>query len=85
LIATYRELVRVHSQLSDEVARYKNEIQALLSVLFLEFTQVTARPCRSTAVALFMSSGSLNRVSLSRSWVCVSSVSGFNQPASVSY
>jgi transposase len=28
LIATYRELVRLHSQLSDEVARYKNEVQA---------------------------------------------------------
>ena len=34
LIATYRELVRLHTQLSDEVARYKNEIQALLAVLF---------------------------------------------------
>ncbi len=52
VIATYRELVRVHSQLSDEVARYKNEIQALLSVLFPEFTQVFVDPCRSTAIAL---------------------------------
>src|SRR5260370_31197298 len=52
LIATYRELVRVHSQLSDEVARYKNEIQALLSVLFPEFPQVFADPCRATAIAL---------------------------------
>ncbi len=52
LIATYRELVRLHSQLSDEVARYKNEIQALLSVLFPEFTQVFADPCRTTALAL---------------------------------
>ena len=40
LIATYRELVRLHTQLSDEVARYKNEIQALLVVLFPEFSQV---------------------------------------------
>jgi transposase len=52
MVATYRELVRVHSQLSDEVARYKNEIQALLSVLFPEFTQVFVDPCRSTALAL---------------------------------
>ena len=47
LIATYRELVRLHSQLSDEVARYKNEIQALLSVLFPELTQVAARSLSS--------------------------------------
>ncbi len=52
LIATYRELVRLHSQLSDEVARYKNEIQALLAVLFSEFNQVFADPCRATALAL---------------------------------
>ncbi len=52
LIATYRELVRLHSQLADEAARYKNEIQALLAVLFPEFSQVFADPCRSTAVAL---------------------------------
>lgn len=52
LIATYREVVRLHSQLSDEIARYKNELQALLSVLFPEFTQVFADPCRATAVAL---------------------------------
>jgi transposase len=52
LIATYRELVRLHSQLSDEVARYKNEIHALLSVLFPEFNQVFADPTRPTALAL---------------------------------
>ena len=45
-------MVRLHSQLSDEIARYKNELQALLSVLFPEFTQVFADPCRATAVAL---------------------------------
>jgi transposase len=52
LIASYRELVRLHSQLSDEVARYKNEIHALLTVLFPEFSQVFADPCRKTAIAL---------------------------------
>ena len=52
LIATYRELVRLHTQLSDEVARSKNEIQALLTVLFPEFSQVFADPCRATALAL---------------------------------
>ena len=29
LTATYRDLVRLHSNLSDEAARYKNEIQDL--------------------------------------------------------
>lgn len=52
LIASYRELVRLHSQLSDEVARYKNEIHALLQVLFPEFSQVFADPCRATALAV---------------------------------
>jgi transposase len=52
LIATYRELVRLHSQLSDDIARYKNEIHALLSVLFPEFLQVFADPCRLTALAV---------------------------------
>jgi len=52
LIAIYRELVRLHTQLSDEVARYKNEIQALLVVLFPEFSQVFADPCRATVLAL---------------------------------
>lgn len=52
LIAAYRELVRLHTQLSDEVARYKNEIHALLQVLFPEFSQVFADPCRATALAL---------------------------------
>lgn len=52
LIATYRELVRLHTQLSDEVARYKNEIQALLVVLFPEFSHVFTDPCRATALAV---------------------------------
>ncbi len=52
LIATYRELVRLHTQLCDEVARYRNEIHAELAVLFPEFTQVFADPCRPTALAL---------------------------------
>lgn len=51
-IASYRELVRLHSQLSDEFAREKNEIQALLVVLFPEFSQVFADPCRLTATAV---------------------------------
>jgi transposase len=33
-IATYRELVRLHTQLSEEAARYQNQIQALVVVLF---------------------------------------------------
>ena len=55
LIATYRKLVCLHSQLSDEIARDKNEIHALLAVLFPEFTQVFSDPCRATALALLKS------------------------------
>src|SRR5262249_39547791 len=51
-VATYRELVRVHTQLSDEAAAYQNEIQALVVVLFPEFTQVFADPCLPTALAV---------------------------------
>ena len=51
-IASYRELVRLHTQLSDELARDKNEIQGLLVVLFPEFTQVFADPCRLTATTV---------------------------------
>lgn len=52
LVATYRELVRLHSNLADEVGRYRNEIHALLFVLFPEFIQVFADPCRPTALGL---------------------------------
>ena len=52
LISSYRELVRLHTHLSDEIARYKNEIHALLQVLFPESSQVEARPCRPTALAV---------------------------------
>jgi transposase len=51
-VASYRELVRLHTQLSDELTRDKNEIQSLLVVLFPEFTQVFADPCRLTATAV---------------------------------
>ena len=52
LIATYRELERLHSQLTAESARYQNEIHALLVVLFPEFTQVFADPCGATALGV---------------------------------
>jgi len=52
LVATYRELVRLHSNLADEIGRYRNEIHALLFVLFPEYTQVFADPCRPTALAI---------------------------------
>ncbi len=52
LISTYRELERLHSQLSTDSARYQNEIQALLVVLFPEFVQVFADPCRPTALGV---------------------------------
>ena len=51
LIATYRELERLHSQLADDSARYQNEIQALVVVLFPEVVQVFADPCLPTALA----------------------------------
>ncbi len=52
LVATYRELVRLHSQLSDEGARSKNEIHALVVAVFPEFCTVFADPCRPSALAL---------------------------------
>lgn len=51
-VATYRELVRLHQQLSDDLVRYKNEHHALLVVVFPEFTQVFADPTRRTALAV---------------------------------
>jgi transposase len=51
-VATYRELVRLHTQLSDEAAAYQNEIQALVVVLFPEVTQVFADPCLPSALAV---------------------------------
>ncbi len=51
-VVTYRELVRLHTQLSDEAAAYQNEIQALVVVLFPEFTQVFVDPCLPTALAV---------------------------------
>ncbi len=52
LISTYRELERLHSQLADDSARYQNQIQARLLVLFPEFVQVFADPCRPTALGV---------------------------------
>ena len=52
LTATYRDLVRVQANLSDQAARYKNAIQDRLVVLFPEFTQVFKDPTRKTALAL---------------------------------
>src|SRR5216684_3489097 len=51
-VATYRELMRLQHQLSDDVVRYKNEIHALLVVLFPEFTQVFADPSRASATTV---------------------------------
>jgi len=52
LITTYRELVRLQTNLTDEATRYRNEIHALLVVLFPEFSQLFADPSRQTALAL---------------------------------
>jgi len=52
LIATYRELERLHNQLSEESARYQHEIHALVVVLFPELTQVFADPAGATALGV---------------------------------
>jgi transposase len=52
LVVAYREVVRLHTSLSKEVARYKMQIRGLLTLLFPEFTQVFRNPCRPTALAL---------------------------------
>src|SRR6266567_5172438 len=51
-IITYRELVRLQLQLAEEGVRYKNEIHALVVVLFPEFSQVFADPSKPTALAV---------------------------------
>ncbi len=51
-VITSRELVRLQQQLTEEVVRYKNEIHALLVVLFPEFSQVFADPSKPTALAV---------------------------------
>jgi transposase len=51
-IQTYRELVRMHTNLSDEAARYKLEIRDLVRALFPEFTQIFADPTGTTALGL---------------------------------
>jgi transposase len=51
-VVTYRELVRLQQQLTEEVVRYKNELHALLVVLFPEFPQVFADPSKPTALAV---------------------------------
>lgn len=51
-VATYREVVRLHTQLSEEAARYQNQIQALVVVLFPEFSQIFAEPCLPSALAV---------------------------------
>jgi transposase len=55
VIAAYRELVRLHTNLTDEAARYKKEIRDLLVVLFPECTQVFKDPTGPTALALLHS------------------------------
>src|SRR5919199_302384 len=52
LIGAYRELVRLHSNLTDPPPRYKQEIRDLLIVLFPEFTQIFNDPTGPTALTL---------------------------------
>lgn len=48
-IASYRELVRLHTELSDTAARYKLQLQHFVQLLFPEFTEVFADPSGATA------------------------------------
>ena len=50
-VATYRELMRLRKQLSDDVVRYENASHALLVVLFPELARVFLDPTRPTALA----------------------------------
>jgi transposase len=51
-VVAYREVVRLHTSLSKDAARYKMQIRGLVTLLFPEFTQVFRNPCRPTALAL---------------------------------
>lgn len=51
-VAAYRELARLHTHLSDEAARSRNEIRSLVGILFPEFTQVFADPCLPNALSV---------------------------------
>jgi transposase len=51
-VVAYRELVRLHTRLSKDAARYKIQIRGLVSLLFPEFTQLFRNPGRPTARAL---------------------------------
>jgi transposase len=53
-IAGYRELVRMQTNLTEQAARHKNELHALLVVLFPEFTQVFSDPSCKTALGLLL-------------------------------
>ena len=52
-VATYREVVRLHTQREPmRQQQAQNEVQALIVVLFPEFTRVFADPCLPTALAV---------------------------------
>lgn len=51
-IIAYRELVRLQDQLREEASAYQNQIHILVVVLFPEFTQVFADPCKPTALSI---------------------------------
>lgn len=52
--ANYRELVRMQADLTDQATRYKNELHALLVVLFPEIYQVFADPTCKTSLGLLL-------------------------------
>jgi transposase len=51
---SYRELVRMQTNLTETASRYKNELHALLIVQFPEFTQVFNDPAGKTALGLLV-------------------------------
>jgi len=55
-VVTYREVTRWHHQLTEEVVRYKNDMHALLVVLFPACIQVFADPSRASALSVLKAS-----------------------------
>src|SRR6476469_1203494 len=54
LLQNYRELIQMQTNLSETVARFKNELHLLLVNLFLEFNQVFADPSCKTALGFLL-------------------------------
>ena len=54
--------MRLHTQLSDEATAYHNEIHALVTVLFPEFTRIFADPCLPAALRVLHAYPSVSEI-----------------------